>query len=106
MRRPGVHTFLFIMPIAFVTPFMHCAICWLDDIVCSRSDTASMCDFILYIFLMYARVLTRSFAMIFAEAMFPSLACFLMSLISFFSCRSSALRSRSSSRTDFLIERL
>ena len=52
VRRPGVHTFLFIMPIAFVTPFMHCAICWLDDIVCSRSDTASMCDFILYIFLM------------------------------------------------------
>ena len=47
-----VRTFLFIMPIAFVTPFMHCAICWVDDMVCSLSDTASMCDFILCIFLM------------------------------------------------------
>ena len=39
--------------------------------------------------------------MIFAESMCPSLAAFLMSDISFFSCRSSDVRSRSSSRIDF-----
>ena len=44
--------------------------------------------------------------MIFAGPIWPSLAAFLMSLISFFSWRSSVWRSRSSSRTDLLIERL
>ena len=32
---------------------MDCAIWALEDMVISRSETASMCDFILYIFLMY-----------------------------------------------------
>ena len=48
----GMFIFAFILPITFVTPFIACAICCVDCIVVSRSEIASMCDFILYIFLM------------------------------------------------------
>eukprot|EP00967_Tisochrysis_lutea_P028611 scaffold33332_cov31-Tisochrysis_lutea.AAC.5 len=53
-----------------------------------------------HIFLIYPRVRTRSLAMTLAESICPSFAAFLISIISFFSCRSSPMRSRSISRTD------
>ena len=64
-----------------------------------------MCDFILYIFLTYARVRTRSLAIILAVSIRFALASFFMSAISFFSCRSRLVRSRSMSRMLRLMDR-
>ena len=44
--------FWFIRAMILVMPFIDDAICCDDCIVVNRSETASKCDFILYIFLM------------------------------------------------------
>ena len=61
-------TCLFIVAIAFVTPFIACAIASLDFNVWIFNDTAWILAFIKMNFFTYLRVRTRSFAMIFTAS--------------------------------------
>lgn len=141
--RPHTQAHLFICAIAFVTPFIACAICALDCSVERRSETACRWPRSLWNLrtcarwggaerrrrasarrvarasaraprageprataLACARVRTRSLAMIRATSICPLFAIFLMSALSFPSCRSRLVRSRSRSRIERSIARL
>merc|ERR1719370_1751066 len=82
---------------ALVTPFIACAIVFWGLRVWILSETAWMFAFISMNFLIAFLVLTRSLAMILTASIWPALAIFLMSMISFFSCCSILALSLSSS---------